>query len=98
VPRVVCGCRAANQFAQPLGITGFHAAELGSPLVERGRTEAFSAAQVRYVHAGVCLLDEPDDLFVRVPALAYRASFVLRGLLSIALVRIADSRSQRINK
>ena len=61
--------------------------------VERRRTEVLSAAQVRHAHAHVCLLDEPDDRFVRVSALAQGASFVLRGFFSIAVVRMADCRS-----
>ena len=43
---------------------------------------------VGHAHAGVGLLDEPDDLFVYVPALAHRASSRLRGFFSIALVQV----------
>jgi hypothetical protein len=74
-------------------VAGLHAAELGTPLVKRSRAESLSAAQVRHVHAGVGLLDKPDDLLVCESALAHCASSRLRGFFSIALVRMAGCRS-----
>jgi len=63
--------------------------------LERGADEARLAAKVRHVHAGISLPDESDDLLIRVPAIAHRASSRLRGILFFAPARISGGRSNQ---
>jgi len=69
--------------------------ELRPPLVERGTAEARLAVKVRHVHAGISLPDESDDLLIRVPAIAHRASSGLRGFCFFAPARISGGRSNQ---
>ena len=50
------------QLLQALGVFGLHAAVLGPPLVKAGWAETVLPCKRRHRHAGVGLLDEPDDL------------------------------------
>jgi hypothetical protein len=57
---------------QPLRFTDLHAAELRLPAIERRRADPVLPAQVRSLHLGLMLLQYPDDLLFRVPALLHR--------------------------
>ncbi len=61
----------AFELAQPPGVVHVHAAVLGTPLVEGGVAEAALAARLLDRHAGLDLLEEPDDLFLAVFAASH---------------------------
>src|SRR5215216_385203 len=53
-----------GQQALELGVLRLHPAELGAPLVERRVREPALATDLGHRHAGLGLLEEPDDLFL----------------------------------
>jgi len=59
---------------QPLCLAHLHAAELLLPAVERRRADPMLTAQIRRLHASLMLLQYPDDLIFRVPALLHTPS------------------------
>jgi hypothetical protein len=61
----------ALKLTQALGLRDLHAAKLGTPFVKRGLAEAAAAAQLGDAHAGLCLSQEANDLFVAEPALLH---------------------------
>ena len=63
------------ELTQPPGVRNIHAAELGSPLVERGIAEAAFAAQLLDRHPSLSLLDEADDLLFGVSAFSHVRHF-----------------------
>src|SRR5574343_1365785 len=84
------------QLAQPPRLRDIHATELGAPLVERGVREAALAADLSHRHAGLGLLEEPDDLFLSELAFPHvRDSPERRTPCYFSLVRPGGSRSVR---
>ncbi len=57
---------------QPLRLTDVHAAEPRLPAIERRRADSVLPAKIRRLHTSLMLLQDPDDLLFRVPALLHR--------------------------
>src|SRR6188768_2764154 len=76
------------RLAQPRGFASLHAAELGTPLVERRIAEPVLPAQLLDCHARLGLPQEPDDLLVGEPALLHVRSFLGKRTL-LTLIRYA---------
>src|SRR5271163_3580770 len=56
---------------QPLRLAHVHAAVLRLPAIERRRADPMLAAQIRRLHSRLMLLQYPDDLLFRIPALLH---------------------------
>ena len=82
------------QLLQPLRLAHVHPAELRLPGVERRRADPVLAAQIRRLHPSLVLLQNPDDLLFRVPALLHACPPVqFTRELQFPLIEFSGSRS-----
>ena len=57
------------QRLQPLRLGDFHPTILLLPAIKRSRADPMLTAQIHRLHPGLALLQYPDDLLFRTPAL-----------------------------
>ena len=60
--------KIGNQMLQPRRLAHFHPAVVRLPGIKRRRADPMLATEIRRLNSGLVLLQNPDDMFFRVPS------------------------------